>query len=262
MLVIGFALMVLIGISLGLIGSGGSILTIPILVYLFGLSPDQAAVYSLFIVAVSAAVGSVQGLKNKLIDKKMLLYFGLPSVLGIFAMRKFFMPILPDILWKIGDWEVSKNFVIMIVFAVLMILAAIAMIRTKKVENAENQAIDYKKIILKGGFIGILTGFVGVGGGFLIIPALVFSAGLGMKNAVATSLAIIAINALIGFGGSLGATELDWILLSQLSGLAIIGILIGQFLSKKISNEKLKPAFGWFVLLMGIYIFIKESFNF
>jgi len=254
--------MVLIGISLGLIGSGGSILTIPILVYLFGLSPDQAAVYSLFIVAVSAAVGSIQGLKNKLIDKKMLLYFGLPSVLGIFAMRKFFMPILPDILWKIGDWEVSKNFVIMIVFAVLMILAAIAMIRTKKVENAENQVIDYKKIILKGGFIGILTGFVGVGGGFLIIPTLVFSAGLGMKNAVATSLAIIAINALIGFGGSLGETELDWILLSQLSGLAIIGILIGQFLSKKISNEKLKPAFGWFVLLMGIYIFIKESFNF
>lgn len=262
MLIIGFALMVLIGISLGLIGSGGSILTIPILVYLFGLSPDQAAIYSLFIVAVSALVGSVQGLKNKLIDQKMLLYFGLPSVLGIFAMRKFVMPILPEILFKIGDWAISKNFAIMIVFAVLMILAALAMIRTKKVENAENQLIDYKKIVLKGGFIGILTGFVGVGGGFLIIPTLVFSAGLSMKNAVATSLAIIAINALIGFGGSLGEAELDWILLSQLSILAIIGILIGQFLSKKISNEKLKPAFGWFVLLMGFYILIKEFFNF
>lgn len=258
--IIGYILAILIGLSLGLIGSGGSILTIPILVYIMYISPSNATTYSLFIVGVSALVGSVKGAKDKLLDTRTALYFGLPSVISIYIMRKFIVPIMPDVLFEIFGISISKDFFIMLVFAVLMILASVSMIKKRTEIENEDFKIDKISIIIKGVFIGFLTGLVGVGGGFLIIPTLLFSAKLPMKKAVATSLVIIAFNSLIGFSGSLGNVIIDWIFLFKFTSFAVFGIFIGMLLSKKISNQTLKPAFGWFVLITGIYIIIKEIF--
>jgi len=260
MQITGFILGILIGVSLGLIGSGGSILTIPILVYVMYISPSIATTYSLFIVGVSALAGSLKGIKDKLLDFKTAIYFGLPSIISIFIMRKYLVPLLPNILFKIGGFSVSKDFFIMFVFAVLMILASFAMIKkTTFIEN-DNFEIDFKTIIFKGILVGILTGFLGVGGGFLIIPTLLFSARLPMKKAVATSLIIISLNSLIGFASSVNNTQIEWRFLVEFTAFSIVGIFVGMLISTKISNEKLKPVFGWFVLITGIYILTKEIF--
>ena len=256
--IIGFAFSVLIGISLGLIGSGGSILTIPILVYLFCISPSDATTYSLFVVGVSALAGSINGAKHKLLDYKTALYFGLPSVISVFLMRKFLVPILPDTLINISDFTLTTDVLIMLVFSVLLILASFSMIQKRKIIENENTEVNHNNLIIKGIFVGLLTGFVGVGGGFLIIPALLFTAKLPMKSAVATSLIIIVFNSLIGFLGSIATTTIKWDFLLLFTAFAVIGIFIGMYASKKIANEKLKPLFGWFVLITGIYIIIKE----
>ncbi|CAM4437972.1 sulfite exporter TauE/SafE family protein [Flavobacterium terrigena] len=258
MQIIGFTLSILIGISLGLIGSGGSILTIPILVYIFHVSPSDATTYSLFIVGISALVGSINGAKNKLLDYKTALYFGLPSVISVFLMRKLLVPLLPNELFRISNFTVTKDLLIMIVFSVLMILASFSMIQKRKTTENDSLEINYNLLILKGIFVGLLTGFVGVGGGFLIIPALIFTAKLTMKKAVATSLIIIVFNSLIGFLGSISNTSIEWNFLMLFTFFSIIGIFIGMYLSKIIPNEKLKPVFGWFVLITGIYIVVKE----
>ncbi len=256
--IIGFILSILIGISLGLLGSGGSILTIPILVYVFHVSPSDATTYSLFVVGVSALVGSFNGAKNNLLDYKTALYFGLPSVISVFLMRKFLVPLLPNNLLTISNFTLTTDLLIMLVFSVLMILASFSMIQKRKIIENESSEINHNNLILKGIFVGLLTGFVGVGGGFLIIPALLFTAKLPMKNAVATSLIIIVFNSLLGFLGSISTTNIEWNFLLLFTAFAVSGIFIGMYVSKKISNEKLKPLFGWFVLLTGIYIIIKE----
>lgn len=256
--IIGFTLSILIGISLGLIGSGGSILTIPILVYILNVSPSDSTTYSLFVVGISALVGSFNGAKNKLLDYKTALYFGLPSVISVFLMRKFLVPLLPNNLITFSDFTLTTDLLIMLVFSVLMILASFSMIQKRKIIENDSQEINHNSLIIKGIFVGLLTGFVGVGGGFLIIPALLFTAKLPMKKAVATSLIIIVCNSLIGFLGSIATTTIQWNFLLLFTAFSVIGIFIGQFLSKKIANEKLKPLFGWFVLLTGIYIVIKE----
>lgn len=256
--IIGFILSILIGISLGLIGSGGSILTIPILVYVFHISPSDSTTYSLFVVGVSALVGSINGAKNNLLDYKTALYFGLPSVISVFLMRKFIVPLLPNTLLTISNFTLTTDLLIMLVFSVLMILASYSMIQKRKISVNDSLEIHHNNLIVKGFFVGILTGFVGVGGGFLIIPALLFTAKLPMKNAVATSLIIIVFNSLIGFLGSIATTNIQWNFLLLFTAFSVIGIFIGMYLSKKIPNEKLKPAFGWFVLITGIYIIIKE----
>ena len=256
MMIAGYFLAILVGLSLGLIGSGGSILTVPILVYVMEIEATNATTYSLFIVGVSALVGSLKGIREGLTDYKIAFYFGLPSVLSIFVMRKWVVPFIPDPV--LGGMD--KDIFLMLVFAILMLGAANAMIRQKTVENSNKKAINMPNLVFRGMIIGILTGLVGVGGGFLIIPTLVFSAQLPMKKAVATSLTIISVNAMIGFLGSLHHTTIDWQLLFIFTFLAIIGIFLGMNWSKKISNEKLKPAFGWFVLLTGIYIIVRELF--
>ena len=258
---IGFALGILIGISLGVIGSGGSILTIPILVYIMSVSPSNATTYSLFIVGISALVGSIKGAKDKLLDYTIALYFGLPSIVSIFIMRKYLVPMLPDTLFTLMSFTVTKDFFIMLVFAVLMILASFSMIQKDSEIAPSNEKTATYNIISKGVFVGLLTGFVGVGGGFLIIPTLLFSAKLPLKKAVATSLIIIAFNSLLGFAGSPNNNDIDWFFLLEFTSFAVIGILSGMYLSKKISSEKLKPGFGWFVLVMGIYIIIKETIS-
>ena len=260
--IIGFIASVLMGFSLGLIGGGGSILTVPILVYLFGVNPLLSTSYSLFVVGLTSLIGSYSHLREGHLDVKTALIFGLPSILSVYAVRKFIVPIIPDPVFSLGDTVLSKGIFILLVFSALMVVAALSMIRKNKREVLDcNEKINYNLPIIlgEGILVGAITGLVGAGGGFLIIPALVLFGGLCMKKAVGTSLLIIAFKSLIGFTGDLGSDlHLNVPFMLMFAGFATIGIIVGTLISKHIANEKLKPAFGWFVLAMGIYIISKE----
>jgi uncharacterized membrane protein YfcA len=261
--IIGYLASLVIGISLGLIGGGGSILTVPVLVYLFGVNPVLATAYSLFIVGTTSLVGAFPKYKQGLVNMKTAIIFGAPSIAAVYATRKFLVPLIPDEVFNVGDFIVTKSILLMILFAVLMVFASVSMIREKKNGNGEitgEQKFNYPLILLEGSVVGLLTGLVGAGGGFLIIPALVLLSKLPMKQAVGTSLLIIAAKSLIGFTGDLGHYEMDWNLLMVITILAVIGIFIGNYLSHKIDGDKLKKGFGWFVLVMGVYIIAKELF--
>jgi uncharacterized membrane protein YfcA len=260
--IVGYIASLVIGISLGLIGGGGSILTVPVLHYLFGVNIVLSTAYSLFIVGATSLVGSYPKYKNGEVNFKTALIFGIPSIAAVFATRAFIVPAIPAHIFTIGDFEVTKSLLMMILFAVLMVVASVSMIRSKKEkkEEAGEQQFNYPVILLEGAVVGVLTGLVGAGGGFLIIPALVILSKLPMKQAIGTSLLIIAAKSLIGFTGDLGHQAMDWTLLLSVTGLAIVGIFIGNALSKKVSAESLKKGFGWFVLVMGIYIIVKELF--
>lgn len=261
--IIGYIASLIIGVSLGLIGGGGSILTVPVLVYLFHVNPVLATAYSLFIVGATSLVGAFPKYKSGEINIRTAIIFGIPSIAAVFATRAFIVPAIPKEIFSIGDFVVTKSLLMMILFALLMVFASVSMIQTKanKEQEEGGQKFNYPLIIVEGAVVGLLTGLVGAGGGFLIIPALVLLSKLPMKQAVGTSLLIIAAKSLIGFTGDLGGKEtMDWTLLLSVTGLAIAGIFIGNALSKKVSATSLKKGFGWFVLVMGIYIIIKELF--
>jgi len=261
--IIGFSAAIVIGISLGLIGGGGSILTVPVLVYIMGIDPMLATAYSLFVVGSTSLVGAGTYMKKGLVNYKTAIVFAIPSFIAVFLTRKFLVPALPDPLFSIGESLVTKNIGIMVFFGLIMLAASYSMIRSKN-DGAgdEKQAIkfNFPMIALEGSVVGLITGIVGAGGGFLIIPALVLLAKLPMKMAVGTSLVIIAAKSLIGFLGDLSTQTIDWPLLIMFTGLSIVGIFIGSALSKKINERVLKTGFGWFVLAMGIYIITKELF--
>ncbi len=263
--IVGFILAAIVGVSLGLIGSGGSILTVPILVYVMGVNPVLATAYSLFIVGATALVGGVQSAMQKKVDFKTVLIFGAPSIAAVYATRMWLVPLIPQQLFTIGSLAITKPIALMLLFALVMIFASISMIKSGKNKEVANDnapmKYNYPMILLEGAVVGVLTGLVGAGGGFLIIPALVLLARMPMKLAVGTSLFIIAAKSLIGFMGDLqGPQQIDWKLLGSFTGFAVVGIFIGIGLSKKIPSDKLKKAFGWFVLVMGIYIIVKEIF--
>lgn len=259
--IIGFAAAILIGVSLGLIGGGGSILTVPVLVYILDIDPVLATAYSLFVVGSTSLVGAGTYMKKGLVNYKTALVFAIPSFIAVFLTRKFLVPALPDPLFSIGEAVITKNIGIMVFFALIMLAASYSMIFAKKCVDCEEDepvAFNFPMIALEGSVVGVITGIVGAGGGFLIIPALVLLAKLPMKMAVGTSLLIIAAKSLIGFLGDLSTQTIDWQLLLIFTGLSIIGIFIGSALSKKINEKVLKTGFGWFVLIMGIYIITKE----
>jgi uncharacterized protein len=257
---IGYFCSVLIGLILGLIGGGGSILSIPILVYLFQLEPVIASAYSLFIVGMTSLVGAVPKYKEHLVDFRTGLLFGIPSIVAIFSTRKWVVPAIPDVIVDTGSFILSKRILLLGVFALLMIIASVTMIRNKQKLMQDDPRYNLLLLIVEGILIGFLTGLVGAGGGFLIIPALVLFTGLPFKTAVGTSLFIIAINSLMGFMGDVLNYTIDWFFLLTITGLAIIGIVIGHYLSVHVSSRRLRYAFGWFVLVTGIYILIRELF--
>lgn len=260
--ILGYISSILIGVSLGLIGSGGSILTVPVLVYLFAVDAVAATAYSLFIVGFTSAVGSVGYFRKGLVNVRTALVFGAPSIIAVFLTRAYLVPAIPKEVMTLGSFVVTKSILMMLLFAILMVAASFSMIKKdtkKKVENEGKQKFNYPMILLEGAVVGVVTGLVGAGGGFLIIPALVLLSKLPMKEAVGTSLVIIAAKSLIGFFGESSETLIDWTLLASVSAFAVVGIFIGMYLSRKIDGAKLKPFFGWFVLVMGIYILIKET---
>jgi uncharacterized membrane protein YfcA len=258
--IFGYIGALFIGIVLGLIGGGGSILTVPVLVYLLFVNPITATAYSLFVVGISALVGAFSNIKKGLVDFKTAIVFSIPAFIAVYITRRYIVPAIPDSLFVINDFEVTKDIGIMVFFAIIMLLASISMIRNKKPEPDADTVVtyNYPLILVEGFVVGILTGIVGAGGGFLIIPALVLLAKLPMKKAVATSLLIIAIKSLIGFIGDIETLDIDWNFLLLFTGISVIGMFVGIWLNKFIDGKKLKNGFGWFVLIMGIYIIFKE----
>lgn len=260
MIAAGYLSSIVIGISLGLIGGGGSILTVPVLVYLFHMDTVMATVYSLFIVGISSSIGSVGYFKNKLVNTNMVIAFGLPSLVAVFATRHFIVPLIPDIIFQTTNFTFTKGMLTMILFATTMLAASYSMLKKNRtVNNLHSQSLNYKSIIIKAMFIGLLTGMIGAGGGFVIIPALLYAGNLEMKEAIGTSLVIIALNSLTGFITSAQTTGINWQFLLTVSAFAVTGILAGMYISKSVNGAKLKPAFGWFILVMGFYIIIKET---
>lgn len=263
--IIGYIAAVLIGISLGMMGGGGSILTVPVLVYLLHVSPVVATTYSLFIVGITSLSGGTRYYSKKLVDFKAVTEFGIPSILSIFITRHYILPAIPAKLFTVGSIAITRDNFLMIVFALLMLIASVFMImnRDEKKENEttiEERSSNILPLALWGLAVGFITGLLGAGGGFLIIPALVLFLKLPMKNAVGTSLIIIAINSIFGFLFSLKETYLDWKMLLLFTALAIVGIYSGSRFAEKVPGKTLKKWFGWFVLAMGIYIVVKELF--
>ncbi|MFZ4403202.1 MAG: sulfite exporter TauE/SafE family protein [Pseudobdellovibrionaceae bacterium] len=255
----GYIASIFMGLSLGMIGGGGSILTLPILVYLFAINPILATAYSLFIVGLTALVGGGFYLKKGEVDLKTGLIFAAPSFIGVYLTRAYVVPQLPDPVFSIGTHAISKPLLIMLVFAVLMVVTSISMIKTKKASVLPAKEFSsmnrFFLISLEGLVVGGITGFVGAGGGFLIIPALVLLVGMPMKIAVGTSLFIISAKSLLGFVGDVQHQAfIDWKLLLTVSGIAILGLFISMSLSKKVSENTLKKGFGYFVLIMGAFI--------
>ena len=256
----GYFAALIMGLSLGLIGGGGSILTVPILVYLFSQDPLIATTGSLFVVGSTALVGAITNARKKMVDFKTGLLFAIPSFVGVFVARRFILPNLSETLYAGHGIILTKSLLVMSAFAILMVLASLAMIRSKKsqvTDTAEKQA-SLAAIIRNGFLVGITTGFVGAGGGFLIIPALVILLKLPMKIAVGTSLAIITANSLFGFAISTNTQPLDWRLLSIITAIGAVGIFLGQAMTASINEKLLKKGFGYFVLLVGSFVLVDQ----
>ena len=255
----GFVGALVIGTVLGLTGGGGSILTVPVLVYLLSVNPVTATAYSLFIVGSTALVGTIRNAQKGMIEYKVGIVFAIPSFISVFLTRKLIVPSIPEVVLNLDSFIITKDMLVMIFFAVIMLAASISMLRERN-EAVLNKDVhfNYPLIIIEGLVIGLLTGLVGAGGGFLIIPALVLFANLPIKKAVATSLMIIAIKSLIGFLGDIGNIDIAWDFLLTFAGLSMIGIILGIYLNNFIDGKKLKKGFGWFVLATAIYILLKE----
>ena len=262
--ILGFFSALIIGISLGLIGGGGSILAVPVLAYLFSVNEKVATAYSLFIVGASALVGGLKQHLKGYVDWRTAVVFGLPAIVGVSVVRRFVVPALPEVLFNIDDFEFTRRMGMFGLFAILMIPAAFSMLKTRKEKKQKGDGTvkyNYPLIIGEGLLVGGITGMIGAGGGFLIIPALVILANVEMKVAVGTSLIIIAFKSLLGFfiGDALTMT-IDWMFLTVFTLISFVGIFIGSYLSNFIDGNKLKKGFGYFIFVMAIFIFYMEFF--
>jgi uncharacterized membrane protein YfcA len=328
---IGYCTAVLVGFTLGLIGGGGSILSVPILVYLFGIEPVLATAYSLFVVGISSSVGAFNYIRRGLLNYKTAIVFVVPSLIAVFLTRRFLVPAIPEQLFTIGQtditsdrlfifllviallglslltlniafkgykkhWRVillvtpaaimvfivrrfiipliphdlivtgnftlTKNTAIMTLFAIVMILASFSMTMGRadatEDDDSDTRLKQPASIVFLGVLVGSITGLVGAGGGFMIIPALVIIAGLPIKTAIGTSLLIISVNSLTGFLGDIHNESIHWVFLLSFTGLSVAGIFAGSYISKFIDNKYLKKTFGWFILALGIFIILKE----
>jgi uncharacterized membrane protein YfcA len=260
--ILGYIAAIGIGLSLGLVGAGGSILTVPVLVYLFGIDATLATAYSLVIISATTSVGAFKNYQKQLVSFPVAFSFGLSSMLTVFLIRHFILPVIPFELFSFQGLVVYKSAATMLVFALLMLVAAYFMIRaqstTQKLHHAPASVL---KLLLYGIGAGLITGFLGAGGGFVLIPALVLVVQLPMKKAVGTSLLIIALNSLVGIAGDWGHVQLDWLFAASLIALALLGLFIGVVLSAKLPDMLLKKYFGWFVFCMGLVVMLSELYN-
>lgn len=258
--IVGYIALIVVGLLLGFLGGGGSILAVPILVYLFAEDVVMASAYSLFIVGISSMVGSIFKYKTSTVDLRIGLIFGLPSIVGVFTIRKWLIPAIPDLILEIGSFQFTKRVLILGIFALLMIFASLFMITGKKKLDRSPEHFSYLYLVFLGILIGLLTGLVGVGGGFIIIPVLVLLTKLPFKTAVGTALFIIAINSIIGFTGDVINYPINWVFLLTITIFAVVGILVGSQYAKTLPTGNSQMIFGWFTLIMGTGIFLREVF--
>ncbi len=261
MMVVAYILALLIGLTLAMIGSGGSILTVPVLVYILHVDPVTATAYSLFIVGMTALAGAIPYFRRGELDRDALIWFSFPSIAAVWLTRAVLLPALPEVWLTLGTVSIAKGQALMILFATLMLSSAILMLRDAPAP-AQTSTPRRGWLVLEGAGVGVLTGLVGAGGGFLIIPALVLLAGLPMKTAVGTSLALIALKSTIGFTGDLTAgLAPDWSLLLGFTAVAILGILLGARLVPRIDARTLKRGFGIFLIFVAVAMLVTEIGN-
>ena len=263
MIILGVLAFLIMGLTLGLIGGGGSILTVPILVYIFKQDPQLATASSLFIVGATAAVGGLQYTFRKEVDLKIVLLFSIPSFIGVYVVRKIVLPAIPEVISLTSNLSFSKSFLVMVSFALIMLIASYKMIQKNEIRAIDKlqQKLTFKtilKIILNALMIGAIAGFVGAGGGFLIIPALAILLNIPIRTAVGSSLLIIAIQSLLGFLFSSHLALIDWNFLFLQIGIAVIGIFAGSYLNKFVPEKKLKVGFGYFVLIVSLLILTEQ----
>ncbi len=259
--IVGYGAMLFVGVTLGLLGGGGAILTVPILVYLFSAPAVMATSYSLFVVGISSLFGVWSYHQKKLVDYRAALTFALPSFIGTYLARRVLLPLLPSVIFHYKEVPFTKDQLIMTIFALVMVGASASMIQKGKVIDAAVHKVSQGPLLLValGLAVGFVAGFVGAGGGFLIIPSLVVLARMSMPKAVGTSLLIISANSLFGFGGDLLAhIGTEWPFLMGITSLALLGTWGGTRLAHWVPASQLKPTFGWFVLVMGSYIILRQ----
>lgn len=256
--VLGYISLFFVGLVLGTLGGGGSILSVPILVYLFSVDAVMASAYSLFIVGTTSLVGTTLKLNARMVDIRTGVVFGLPSLVAIFATRKWLVPAIPDMVWQTESFTLTKRALILGVFAVLMILASLALITKKDDPSVEGESRPSVYLVAVGLLTGLLTGLVGAGGGFLIIPALVYFTRICFKTAVGTTLLIITINSLMGFLGDLFNYAINWYFLLSITALAVLGIMVGVRSTVRLPTQTLQRSFGWLVMSMGVWILLQE----
>lgn len=264
-MVVGHFFIFLMGLILGMMGAGGSILTIPIFVYLFNMEPFIAATHSLFVVAVTALFGSFSYIRKKEISVVKGITFIIPSFLGVVFAKKFILNIIPMTIYRSSHIQITKNFIIMTVFSILMMAASWTILKNKIYEAHFNNKKSHRLVMALLGFVvGVVIGFVGIGGGFIMIPVFVILMGLKMREAIGTSLVIISINALFGFLLSLNefSVLINWQFLSIASLIAILGALMGSRYSHLINEKKLKFFFGWAILYLSLFIIGEQIFHF
>lgn len=262
-LLAGYFCIFLVGLVLGLLGGGGSILSVPVLVYLFGMAASQATVYSLFLVGISSLIGTFSYLPKKLVDFKVGLFFLFPSMIGVAIARRWLLPALPDLFFQLNSFALTKDRLILLVFGLVMGLASYSMLRARRTGSNQVESTTPRLALISicGFAAGAVMGFVGAGGGFLIIPVLVSLGSVEMKRAIGTSLFIITASSLFGFGSDwLAGVLIDWKLLGVLSPLSISGVVIGSRLSGRVPSSLLKRAFGVMILVIALALITKELF--
>ena len=262
--VFGYIGAFVVGLVLGITGSGGSILSMPILVYLFKFNAVTASAYSLFIVGVTALTGSFQNFKKKLINYRTTILFSTSAVISVYVTRKYLIGLIPEIILSNNNIIViRKDQLIMVLFGILMLFAGFLMIKKTPrtiMKFKKTKTITPNKLLIffEGSIIGFLTGLIGAGGGFIIIPILVILSNLKMESAIATSLLIISTKSLIGFIGDVQNLIIEWDFLIIFTSISIFGIIVGQLIRKKVMENQLKKIFGSFVFVIGILILLRE----
>ncbi|MCC3265583.1 sulfite exporter TauE/SafE family protein [Arthrobacter gengyunqii] len=251
-LILVLALSILIGLSLGVLGGGGSILTVPILVYVAGFDAKDAIAASLFVVGVTSAVSAISHARSGRVMWRTGLIFGAAGMVGAFAggLLGGFIP---------GE-------ILLVAFALMMVATSAAMIRGRKDRKTAGtddggapRQMPLGKVLTEGLVVGLVTGLVGAGGGFLVVPALALLGGLPMSIAVGTSLVVISMKSFAGLAGYLTTVQLDWSLVLAVTAAAIVGSLIGAKASGRIPETALRKGFGWFVLGMGAFVLIQQA---
>lgn len=245
MLALATGLSIFIGIALGLLGGGGSILTVPLLVYVAGLDAKAAIASSLFVVGVTSIFGLISHARAHRVRWRTGLIFGAAGMVGAFIGGKV-GTLLPGALLLLG-------------FGVMMAITAIAMIRgRKKSATPRHGELPVVRVLIDGIVVGFVTGIVGAGGGFLVVPALALLAGLSMPIAVGTSLLVIAMKSFAGFAGYATSVSIDWQVTLLVTAGAIVGALIGSAVAGRLHPDRLRKGFGWFVLVMAVFILVQE----